>query len=66
MATIIDANITTVIGALLLFWFGTGPIRGFAITLTLGIAISMFTAIMLTRVVSEWWIAFRKNKPITI
>lgn len=66
MATIIDSNITTVIGALLLFWFGTGPIRGFAITLCLGIAVSMFTAILLTRVISEKWVAFRKNKTITI
>lgn len=66
MATIIDSNITTVIGALLLFWFGTGPIRGFAITLCLGIAVSMFTAILLTRVISEKWVSFRKNKPVTI
>lgn len=66
MATIIDSNITTVMGALLLFWFGTGPIRGFAITLCLGIGVSMFTAIMLTRIVSEKWIEFRKNKPISI
>lgn len=66
MATIIDANITTVMGALLLFWFGTGPIRGFAITLCLGITVSMFTAIMLTRLISEKWIDFRKNKPVTI
>ncbi|QOL20045.1 protein translocase subunit SecD [Candidatus Bodocaedibacter vickermanii] len=66
MATIIDANITTIMGALLLFWFGTGPIRGFAITLCLGISVSMFTAIMLTRLISEKWIDFRKNKPVTI
>lgn len=66
MATIIDANVTTVMGALLLFWFGTGPIRGFAITLCLGIGVSMFTAIMLTRLISEKWIAFRKNKPVTV
>lgn len=66
MSTIIDANITTIIGALLLFWFGTGPIRGFAVTLCLGIAVSMFTAIMLTRLISEKWIEFRKNKPVTI
>ena len=66
MATIIDANITTIMGALLLFWFGTGPIRGFAITLCLGIAVSMFTAILLTRLISEKWIDFRKNKPVTI
>ncbi|SVC61134.1 uncharacterized protein METZ01_LOCUS313988 [marine metagenome] len=49
MATIVDANITTLIAALVLFNFGTGPIKGFAITLSIGIVTSMFTAIMLTR-----------------
>jgi preprotein translocase subunit SecD len=47
--TIFDANITTLIAAIMLFSFGTGPIKGFAITLSLGIVTSMFTAIMLTR-----------------
>jgi len=47
--TIFDANITTLIAALMLFGFGTGPIKGFAITLSLGIITSMFTAIMVTR-----------------
>ena len=50
-STIADANITTLIAAVLLFGFGTGPIKGFAITLSLGIATSMFTAIMGTRAV---------------
>ncbi len=50
-STIADANITTLIAALLLFGFGTGPIKGFAITLSIGIATSMFTAIMGTRAV---------------
>jgi len=47
--TIFDANLTTLIAALMLFGFGTGPIKGFAITLSLGILTSMFTAIMVTR-----------------
>jgi preprotein translocase subunit SecD len=47
--TIFDANLTTLIAALMLFGFGTGPIKGFAITLSLGIMTSMFTAIMVTR-----------------
>ncbi|MEW6243900.1 MAG: protein translocase subunit SecD [Bacillota bacterium] len=47
--TILDANITTLIGAGVLFYFGAGPIRGFAVTLSLGILISMFTAIVVTR-----------------
>ncbi len=48
-STIADANITTLIAALILFSFGTGPIKGFAVTLSLGIICSMFTAIMVTR-----------------
>ena len=52
-STIADANITTLIAAVLLFGFGTGPIKGFAITLSLGIATSMFTAIMMTRAVTN-------------
>jgi len=50
---IFDSNLTTLIAALLLFQFGTGPVKGFAITLTLGILISMFTAIVVTRVIFD-------------
>jgi len=50
---ILDSNLTTLIAALVLFQFGSGPIRGFAVTLTLGIAISMFTAIVVTRLVYD-------------
>ncbi|MFZ5898646.1 MAG: protein translocase subunit SecD [Bacillota bacterium] len=46
---IFDANLTTVIAAVVLYYFGTGPIKGFAVTLTIGIAVSMFTAITMTR-----------------
>ena len=49
--TIFDANITTLIAALVLYAIGTGPIKGFAITLSIGIVTSMFTAIMGTRAV---------------
>ncbi len=51
LSTIADANITTLIAAIVLFTFGTGPIKGFAITLSIGIVTSMFTAIMGTRAV---------------
>ncbi len=51
--TILDANITTLIAALVLFQFGTGPIRGFAVTLSIGIASSMFTAIFFTRLIFD-------------
>jgi len=48
-STIVDSNLTTLIAAIVLFMFGTGPIKGFAVTLSLGIATSMFTAITVTR-----------------
>lgn len=51
--TIIDANITTLIAAIVLYQFGTGPIRGFAVTLSIGILASMFTAIILTRAIFD-------------
>jgi preprotein translocase subunit SecD len=54
--TIIDANITTLIAAILLFQFGSGPVRGFAVTLAIGIATSMFTAIMFTRMLIVLWL----------
>ena len=47
--TIVDSNLTTLIAAIVLFMYGTGPIKGFAVTLSLGIATSMFTAITVTR-----------------
>jgi preprotein translocase subunit SecD len=47
--TIVDSNLTTLIAAIVLFMFGTGPIKGFAVTLSIGIATSMFTAITVTR-----------------
>jgi preprotein translocase subunit SecD len=50
-ATILDSNITTLIAAVVLFAFGTGPIKGFAVTLSLGLLTSMFTAILVTRAV---------------
>ncbi len=52
-SAIFDSNLTTLIAAVFLFWFGTGPIRGFAITLTIGLVASMFTAIFVTRTIFE-------------
>ncbi len=52
--TIMDSNITTLIAGVVLFRFGTGPIRGFALTLMIGIAASMFTAIVVTRAIFDW------------
>ncbi|MDG1413730.1 MAG: MMPL family transporter, partial [Alphaproteobacteria bacterium] len=62
-STILDANLTTVIAAILLAAFGTGPIQGFAITLTMGILTSMFTALLLTRLLINLWLdGFKPSK----
>ncbi|MCH8020701.1 protein translocase subunit SecD [candidate division KSB1 bacterium] len=53
--TILDANLTTLLTALVLYQFGTGPIRGFALTLSIGILVSMFTAIVATRVIFDYF-----------
>lgn len=53
IVTILDSNVTTLISALLLFWLGTGSLKGFAVTLSLGIVISMFTAIFVVRLLLE-------------
>ncbi|MCX5693606.1 MAG: protein translocase subunit SecF, partial [Candidatus Omnitrophica bacterium] len=57
-SAIFDSNLTTLIAAFLLFQFGTGPIRGFAVTLTIGLIASMFTAIVVTRVIFELLLNF--------
>jgi preprotein translocase subunit SecD len=62
-STILDANITTLIAALILFAVGTGPIKGFSVTLAIGIVTSMFTAIVVTRViVNRVWGGKRLDK----
>ncbi|MBT4880207.1 MAG: protein translocase subunit SecD [Alphaproteobacteria bacterium] len=66
MATIIDSNITTLIGAMFLYQFGTGPIRGFAVTLALGIIISMFTSISLTRLIVVTYIKWKRPQTLSI
>jgi protein-export membrane protein SecD len=61
LATIIDANLTTFIAAFILFFMGTGPVRGFAVTLTLGIITTIFTAYTFTRLMVATW--FRVTRP---
>ncbi|MCB0398668.1 MAG: protein translocase subunit SecDF [Winogradskyella sp.] len=56
LSSILDANITTGLTALILFLFGTGPIKGFATTLIIGILTSLFTAIFITRLLIDWWV----------
>ncbi len=62
--TIFDSNVTTLTAAIILFYFGTGTVKGFAITLAVGIVASMFTAIMLTRLMVSVWM--RRVKPKTV
>ncbi|MDZ7802788.1 protein translocase subunit SecD [Thiohalophilus sp.] len=66
LSTIADANITTLIAAMVLFVFGTGPIKGFAITLSIGILTSMFTAIMGTRAIVNLSVAGKKLRKLSI
>jgi len=66
LTTIIDSNVTTLIAAILLFQFGSGPIRGFAVTLSIGIMTSMFTAIMVTRLLIVLWLRQRKPQSLPI
>ncbi|MBW2645606.1 MAG: protein translocase subunit SecD [Deltaproteobacteria bacterium] len=64
--TILDANITTLIAALVLFQFGTGPVKGFAVTLSIGILASLFTALIVSRVIFDYFLLHRKVKQISI
>lgn len=59
--TIIDSNLTTLIAAAVLFYFGSGPVRGFAVTLTVGIVTSLFTSVTVTRLLITAW--FNRYKP---
>ena len=66
LSTIVDANITTLIVAVLLFSFGAGPIKGFAVTLSLGILTTMFTAIFVTRALVEYFTLRKANPKINL
>jgi preprotein translocase subunit SecD len=64
--TVLDANITTLIAALVLFQFGTGPVKGFAVTLSLGVVSSVFTSLVLTRAMFDLYLSKRKVKQLSI
>ena len=64
MTTIIDANVTTLLAAAIMFWFGSGPVRGFAWTLSIGVFTSVFTAVLVTQVLLALW--FRARRPKTM
>jgi preprotein translocase subunit SecD len=66
MSTIIDANLTTLIAAIVLFFLGTGPVRGFAVTLSLGIFTTVFTAFTLSRLMIASWYRWRRPAKIVI
>jgi preprotein translocase subunit SecD len=66
MSSIVDGNLTTLISGIILFALGSGPIRGFAVTLSLGIIVSMFTAIMLTRLIIVWWLRWKRPTTLNI
>ncbi|MEA2013831.1 MAG: protein translocase subunit SecD [Thermodesulfobacteriota bacterium] len=66
LITIVDANVTTLIAALVLFQFGTGPIKGFAVTLSIGIICSMFTAIFVTRIIYDYFVWDRNITRVAI
>ena len=65
-ATIVDSNLTALIATALLFWFGSGPVRGFAVTMALGIMISMFTAVSVVQAIMASWLAWRRPKQFLI
>jgi len=64
--SILDSNLTTLITAAILYQFGTGPIRGFAVTLSLGILASMFTAIFVSRAIFETWMKRSATQKLSV
>ena len=66
MGTIIDANLTTLVAALIMFAFGAGPVRGFAWTLTIGVFTSMFSSVMVAQVLLGYWLKVAKPKKLPI
>lgn len=66
MGTIVDANLTTLVAALIMFVFGAGPVRGFAWTLTIGVFTSMLSAVLVAQVALAWWLKVAKPKKLPI
>ncbi|MBM3520374.1 MAG: protein translocase subunit SecD, partial [Alphaproteobacteria bacterium] len=66
LATILDANITTLIAGAVLFGIGSGPVRGFAITLSIGILTTVFTAFTLTKLIVSWWVKATRPKEVPL
>ena len=66
MSAIVDSNITTLISGIVLYQFGTGPIKGFATTLSIGILTTMFTAIVVTRLMYDYFVYGKKIQKVSI
>jgi len=64
--TILDSNLTTLISGVILLQFGAGPIRGFAVTLCIGLVANLFTAVMVTRLIYDWWLSRRTVVSLSI
>ena len=63
---IFDANVTNVIAAIIMFWFGSGPIKGFAVVLTIGIITSVFTAVTVTRLMVSLWLRTKRPQALVL
>jgi preprotein translocase subunit SecD len=66
MSSILDANVTTMISALIMFSFGAGPVKGFAWTLSIGVVTSVFSAILVTQLLIGWWFRVTRSKTLPI
>lgn len=66
MSTIVNSNVTTLLSTLVLFWLGSGPVRGFAVTLSIGILASMFTAVTVTRLMVVYWMRWARPAMVPI
>jgi len=64
MATILDANMTHILSAAIMFTFGSGPVKGFAWTLAIGVVTTVFSAVLVTQILLAWW--FRATRPKTL
>ncbi len=64
LVSILDANITSAISAVIMLWLGAGPVRGFAWTLLIGVITSVFTSVVITQVLVAWW--YRLKRPKTL
>lgn len=65
-SAIVDSNLTGILTAVIMFWIGSGAVRGFAVTMVLGIVTSMFTAVYVTRLIIQTWLVWRQPKSIIV